>query len=78
MNTSELRAMIARTGITNRALAKELNISEQAFCNKIKGDTEFKSSEIKTLANTLRLSMADVNFIFFDSSVNQNHDNGIL
>ena len=50
MNCPELRASIARAGITNRKLAEHLGLSEQAFYNKIQGDTEFKGSEIKGLA----------------------------
>lgn len=70
MNIPELKAAIARRGTTNRRIAGHLNISEQALNNKIKGDSEFKGSEIKALAELLHLSMSDVNFIFFDSSVN--------
>lgn len=70
MNCPELRASIARAGITNRKLAEHLGLSEQAFYNKIQGDTEFKGSEIKGLAKVLNLSMKDVNTIFFDCDVN--------
>ena len=70
MNCPELRAAIARVGITNRRLAECLNLSEQAFYNKIQGETEFKGSEIKGLAKVLNLSMKDVNTIFFDKDVN--------
>ena len=70
MNCPELRASIARAGITNRKLAEQLGLSEQAFYNKIQGDTEFKGSEIKGLAKVLNLSMKDVNTIFFDRDVN--------
>ncbi|MBS6715405.1 MAG: helix-turn-helix transcriptional regulator [Dialister sp.] len=70
MNCPELRASIARAGITNRKLAEHLGLSEQAFYNKIQGDTEFKGSEIKRLAKVLNLSMKDVNTIFFDRDVN--------
>lgn len=70
MNCAELRASIARKGITNRALASRLGLSEQAFYNKLQGDTEFKGSEIKTLARELGLTMDDVNLIFFDQWVN--------
>lgn len=70
MNCPELRASIARAGITNRKLAEHLGLSEQAFYNKIQGDTEFKGSEIKGLAKILNLSMKDVNTIFFDRDVN--------
>lgn len=65
MNRSELKAEIARHGISNRALAKELCISEQAFYNKLNGITEFKESEIKKLANALLLSPERVNLLFF-------------
>ena len=70
MNCPELRASIARAGITNRKLAEHLGLSEKAFYNKIQGDTEFKGSEIKGLAKVLNLSMKDVNTIFFDRDVN--------
>ena len=70
MNYPELRASIARAGITNRKLAEQLGLSGQAFYNKIHGDTEFKGSEIKCLARVLNLSMQDVNTIFFDQVVN--------
>lgn len=70
MNCPELRASIARAGITNRKLAEHLGLSEQAFYNKIQGDTEFKGSEIKGLAKVLNLSMKDVNTIFFDRDIN--------
>jgi len=70
LNAPELKSLIARTGVTNRFIAKQLGISEQALNNKVKGASEFKSSEIKILAGILGLSMSDVNYIFFDSIVN--------
>lgn len=70
MNCPELRAAIARVGITNRRIAEYLGLSEQAFYNKIQGETEFKGSEIKGLAKVLNLSMRDINTIFFDKDVN--------
>lgn len=70
MNYPELRASIARAGVSNRKLSEFLGISEQAFYNKMQGGTEFKGSEIKKLASVLCLSMVDVNNIFFDASVN--------
>lgn len=70
MNCPELRASIARAGVTNRSLAAQLGLSEQALYNKIQGETEFKGSEIKNIARILGLSMGDVNLIFFDQEVN--------
>ena len=70
MNYAELRASIARKGITNRRLAEALGISEQSLYNKMQGIREFKNSEIKHISKILGLSMRDVNIIFFDKSVN--------
>lgn len=70
MDYPSLRAMIAKNGITNRHLAKELGLSEQTFYNKMVGASEFKNSEIKTITKELNLSLDDVNKIFFDNDVN--------
>lgn len=70
MNYPEFRAAIARAGVTNRDLARNLGMSEQAFYNKANGLTEFKNSEIKKLTSLLCLSMDAVNQIFFDAIVN--------
>lgn len=64
MNRAELRAEIARKGISNKAIIEALNISEQAFYNKIKGTTEFKESEIRALVEVLGLTAEDINRIF--------------
>ena len=64
MDRAMLRAEIARCGISNRELCKELSISEQAFYNKMGGKAEFKESEIKKLIRALRLSPEDINRIF--------------
>lgn len=64
MNRAELRAEIARKGISNKAIIEALNISEQAFYNKIKGTTEFKESEIRALVDVLGLTAEDINRIF--------------
>lgn len=73
MNIPEFRAAIAKSGETNRALASQINLSEQAFYNKLNGKSEFKNSEIKRLAQLLGLSMSEVNIIFFDNCVILNH-----
>lgn len=70
MNRSELRAEFARQGISNRTIASELNISEQAFYNKMSGTSEFKESEIKKLIQILGLSASDVDRLFLSENVN--------
>ena len=67
INRSELRAEIAKKGISNRALCKEMKLSEQAFYNKINGCSEFKESEIKSLVNVLGLTAEDLNRIFLSA-----------
>lgn len=64
MNRNELRAEIARKGKSNKAIIRALNISEQAFYNKMSGNSEFKESEIKKLIEILELTVEDVNRIF--------------
>ena len=70
MDFGEFRAAAARANVTNRSMADELGISEQALYNKINGITEFKNSEIKKLASILKLSLDGVNRVFFDGDVN--------
>lgn len=65
MNASELRAAISRRRRTYRSLAKSIGISEQALYNKLDGKSEFKASEIGTIATELGLSPAETNYIFF-------------
>ena len=64
MNRVELRAEIARKGVSKRAISAALGISETALYNKLDGASEFKESEIKKLVVVLDLSPDDVNRIF--------------
>ena len=68
MNTAEMRAAIARAGKTYRGLAKSLGISEQAFYNKLNGESDFKASEIKVLRGELNLTSEEINYIFFNDA----------
>lgn len=70
MDETALKVAITRAGVTNRFLARNLGISEQAFYNKISGESEFKSSEIRKLSGLLNLSFNDINDIFFSGCVN--------
>lgn len=70
MDHGEFRVAMARRKISNRDLAAQIPLSEQALYNKMNGVTEFKNSEIKRIAEVLNLSMEQVNTIFFDGIVN--------
>lgn len=70
MNSVKLRTVMLENGKTMREISQFIHISEQAFYNKLHGKTEFKSSEILKLTAFLKLSMEQVNEIFFDNMVN--------
>ncbi len=64
MNRAELKAAIARKGISKTDLAQALDISSTSLQLKLKGEREFKESEIQKLINVLGLTADDVNLIF--------------
>ena len=64
MDRAELRAEIARSGLSNLSLARQLGISDQAFYNKMNGKSEFRESEIRKLVEILSLSPEKLNLIF--------------
>ena len=70
MNRTELRAEMARKGVTARAIAREMGISEQAFYNKMAQISEFKESEIRVLIRMLDLTPDQINLIFLPFGVN--------
>lgn len=65
MNASELRAELARNGLTIPKTAEKIGISKKALYCKLDGSSEFKQSEIKALKELLSLSDTRVNEIFF-------------
>ena len=66
MNRTELKAEIARKEISKTRLAEALGLSLTSFSLKLKGDREFKESEIQKLISVLELTAADVNRIFLN------------
>lgn len=60
-----LEIAITRSQISKRDLAKKLGISEQGLYNKLKGVSEFRASEIRTLTDVLSLSAQEREDIFF-------------
>lgn len=66
MKQNELRAEMARKGISMNEAQKALKISQTALRRKMKSETEFKASEIKTLMKLLELDLFLVERIFLD------------
>lgn len=65
MNESALRAEIARNHLSIPALANTMGIGKKALYAKMKGESEFKQSEIKKLKSVLSLSDDQIIQIFF-------------
>lgn len=64
-----LRKKIDQSGLKLTYIAERLGLTYQGFSKKLKGETEFKASEIAILKDVLNLTDADVQAIFFDSDV---------
>ena len=70
INTKLLEKKISDSGMTMVSLAEKTGILRESLYNKLKGNTEFKASEISSLSKVLRLSTRERDGIFFDSEVN--------
>ena len=66
-NLELLQEKISDSGMTMVAIAQKSGISRETLYNKLKGQGEFKASEIIGLTKALRLSTEDRDAIFFDS-----------
>lgn len=69
INTKLLEKKISDSGMTMVSLAEKTGILRESLYNKLKGNTEFKASEISSLSKVLRLSIRERDAIFFDSEV---------
>lgn len=76
MNVEMLVAKIEASGRSKSEIAEVLGITRQGLYNKLSGESEFKSSEIKVLSLLLSLTPEERDTIFFadcvDSSANTN------
>ena len=64
MNANELSAELARNNLSVPKAADAIGIGKKAFYSKMKGETEFKQSEIKGLKKLLNPTDERVNVIF--------------
>jgi hypothetical protein len=72
-DTNALRSAIADSGLKYKALAEIMGLSPYALQMKIDNKTEFKASEIDTLANALGMDMQQRDSIFFAEKVEFNY-----
>lgn len=69
MNLNNLRAEIARCGMTNAELIMRMGISKKCFYSRLKGATTFKQDEIQKIAEILNLNKDQIMSIFFTELV---------
>lgn len=70
MNLIALKVALVKAGMTARELAFRIGMPETTLSYKMRGETEFKNSEIRAITKALELDLDQVNNIFFDGSVN--------
>lgn len=68
-NTLKLKAAITESGLNQEQIAKMLGVSLCTFNYKLNGVSEFKASEIKKLAELLKLENETMMLIFFADNV---------
>lgn len=65
LKVNELKAEMARSGLTTKKLAEELGIHPATLSNKINGKTEFACDEMMKIGEILHLSQKHMADIFF-------------
>lgn len=71
MNLSYLNDRITLSRIPITAIADEMGISRQTLYLKMKGEREFKSSEVYKLCEILRLTDEEKTLVFFADRVDK-------
>ena len=66
-----LNAKIEDSGYRKPFLAKQLDISRQAFYMKLAGKIEFNSNQIQKLCKILNISPKEMKAIFFAETVDK-------
>ena len=67
MKSNELKAEMARQGVTSEEMAKNLNISRSSFSRKMNGSADFKLKEVVKISSILNLNKTHQQIIFLDS-----------
>lgn len=75
MNVEMLTEKIESSGRSKSEIAEALGITRQGLYNKLSGDNEFKSSEIRRLSEILCLTPDERDRIFFADYVGENDYN---
>ena len=69
VNVDLLKNTIKEQGIRNLFIAYKMGLSPEGFYKKLRGESEFKVSEVSCLTEVLRLTEEQRNAIFFAEEV---------
>lgn len=69
MDFSELYAELGRKRMSVPMLAEKIGVSKKLIYSRLKGETDFKQSEISKIAEVLELDDNKVLLIFFAKAV---------
>lgn len=72
MNLEYLNDRIALSRVPITAIAEGLGLSRQSLYLKMKGEREFKTSEVTKLCEMLRLTDEEKRLVFFADKVDKN------
>lgn len=65
MDYQKLLGRIKEKGLTQKALAAKIGISEGQMCQKLAGNYLFKQSEIRAMCLILDIAQTDIGVYFF-------------
>ena len=66
-DTEKLRKTIELSGYTYKYLARQLKITRESLYRKVEGKNEFTASQIRMLAELLKLSKDQISDIFLQA-----------
>lgn len=69
MKLLEIKACRVRQGISVHEAAQAIDVTDDAYRKKERGDTKFSPSEIPILANLFAMTAAEVNDYFFNGEL---------
>lgn len=72
MNLKYLNDRIVLSRIPITAIAESMGLSRQTLYHKMKGEREFKASEVVKICDILRLTNEERTLIFFTKEVDKN------
>lgn len=70
-NEKLFRIALLRRGVSQKQIAKLLDINVVTLYRKMKGDSDFYRDEIQKICDFLKLGLKEKEDIFFDSNITE-------